>query len=263
MKLSMFLTKYFGKALMLALLLCFTATTLSAQVAGRKEGGTGRSVKGKLSPYGKIEVGMFKLQWFADINGGMRMFGSTSSISDLGLGFSGNAGVGYFFSDRFGLKGRVDYSRFSFTPGVTIESTSGTLIYGEAEAQGGAMSFSFEALTDLIPLLTKKTKVRNWRVILHGGLGYTSYNNKSYKEYQNDIDPDYFQDPVIKGNDDMGNIILGITPQYHISGRWSVNLDYSSFILLKQDFTLDNYNGVRSNGIGHISSVTLGLTFRP
>jgi hypothetical protein len=243
---------YFVKVSVLTLLFCFTTTTLTAQVQGRKEGVANVQPKGSLSPYGKIKVNWYKLGWFADINAGVRMFGSTSGLADLGAGFSGNAGIGFLFSDRFGLKGRMDYNRYKFTPGID----------GGPEARGTAMSFSLEATTDLIALI-KGSRVRDWRLALHGGFGYTSYSNKSFKEDRTADNPDYFNDPVIKGNDDMGHAIIGITPQYHLSGRWSINLDFSTFFLFKQDFTLDNYNGQRHDGLGNISNLTLGVTFRP
>jgi hypothetical protein len=247
------LTKTFGKASVLLLLLCFTTSTLVAQVQGRSSAQPRGASKASISPYGKIKTNWYKVGWFADINVGMRMLGATSAAADLGVGFSGNAGIGFLMSDRIGVKGRIDYNRFSFSPGIGAAP----------EAGGGAMSFSLEAVTDLIPLSTQKTKIRKWRIALHGGFGYTSYNNKSFKEDRLAQDSDYFNDPVIKGNDDMGHMILGITPQYHFDGNWSINLDFSSFFLFKQDFTFDNYNGERFNGIGNISNLTFGVTFRP
>jgi hypothetical protein len=254
MKERMNLTKSFGKASVLLLLLCFTTSTLVAQVQGRDAAKPKGAAKADISPYGKIEVSWFKLGWFVDLNCGTRMLGATSSAAKLGLGFSANGGIGYFFSDRFGLKGRMDYNRYTFSPGIGLMP----------EARGVAMSFSIEALTDIIPLVTGKTKFRDWRIELHGGVGYTSFANKAFKADRLKTNSDYFQnDPAIKGNDDMGHVIIGLTPQYHINGRWSINLDFSSFFLFKQDFTLDNYNGERFNGVGNISNLTLGITFRP
>jgi hypothetical protein len=246
-------TIFFGKTAVILLLLCFSATTLTAQVGGRKGSSAKGTVKGKITPYGSIETNWYKVGWFADLNGGIRLLGATSDAAKLGAGFSGNAGIGFLVSDRVGVKGRIDYNRFSFTPGIGAEP----------EATGGAMSFSLEAITDLIPLSTQQAKVRDWRVSLHGGFGYTSYNNRSFKENRLESNPDYFNDPIIKGNDDMGHMIIGITPQYHFNGRWSLNLDFSTFFLFKQDFTLDNYNGQRFDGIGNISNLTFGVTFRP
>lgn len=239
------LLRTYAKTTLLAFIVCFSITSLSAQ--------SNKSSKAKFSTYGPIETSWYRLGWFVDGNLGIRMFGATSEAADLGLGLSGNAGLGYLFSDAFGLKGRIDYNRYTFTPGIG----------GEVEARGTAVSVSFEAFTEIIALTTKSRQLSDWRILLHGGIGYTTFANKSFKDDRLEQDPDYFQDPYIKGNDDMANIIVGVTPQYHISGRWSVNLDISSFFLIKQDFTLDNYNGERFNGIGNITNASIGLTFRP
>jgi hypothetical protein len=208
--------------------------------------------KNGLSPHGPIKVNWYKVDWFVDMNLGTRMFGATSSATELGLGLNGNVGVGYLFSEKFGLKGRYDFSDFKFTPGIGSAT----------EARGNMNSFSLEAVTDLITLFTGSAPSR-WRLVLHVGLGYSTFSNKSFKQEQLNDNPDYFNDPVIKGNDDMGHILLGITPQYHINSRLSINLDFSTFVLLKQDFTFDNYNGKRIDGIGNVSTLSLGITFRP
>jgi hypothetical protein len=70
-------------------------------------------------------------------------------------------------------------------------------------------------------------------------------------------------DPAINGNDDMGHIILGLSPQYHLNGRVSINLDLTTFILVKQDFTFDNYNGIQHEGLGNLSALSFGITIRP
>lgn len=239
----------FTKVLALSLVLCLTSSIASAQLIQAKA-----TPKAHLSPYGKVETNWYKIGWFADINGGTRLLGAVSDAASLGAGLNVNAGVGFFITDKIGIKGRMDYNRFSFTPNTVLNTY---------EARGGAMSFSLEATTDLLPF-TSGSKIRDWRIELHGGFGYTSFANRALKEYGRDIDEDYFaEDPAIKGNDDMGHMILGLTPQYHISGRWSINLDFSSFFLFKQDFTFDNYNGKRFDGIGNISALSLGVTFRP
>lgn len=206
-----------------------------------------------ISPHGPIQVSWYNIYTFYEGNLGVRILGSTTDLTTLGAGLNVNAGIGHYFSERFGLKARIDYHRFKFSPGIQ----------SQPDAQGGAMSFSLEALTNVLNWVNNK-KFSKFRLALHGGLGYTSFNNRSFKENALEIDPEYFNDdPAIKGNDDMGHIILGLTPQFHINGRSSIQLDFSSFLLVKQDFTFDNYNGKRHNGIGNISAISLGFTFRP
>ncbi len=205
----------------------------------------------EVSPHGSIETSWYNLYWFYDVNVGTRLLGSTSNFTDLSAGLNMNAGIGYIFSEKFGLKGRIDHHRFSFTPGIE----------GAANAKGGAFSLSFEGLTNILSYF-QSNRFSNFRLNLHGGAGLTSYANRSYKEFRDELDKP-FDDPAIDGNDDMGHIILGLTPQYHINGRCSIQLDFSSFFLIKQDYTFDRYNHEKQQGIGYISALSLGFTFRP
>lgn len=200
--------------------------------------------------YSKAEAEYYKINWFGDISMGTRLFGANSSEAELNPGFNINAGLGYFFTERIGIKGRMDFNTYKLTPGIG----------DDAEAIGYTYSLSLEVITDLMSLIYGTTfKPKDWRIILHSGLGYTTYSGKDFKEnYEVQ-----FEDAYLKGNDDMGHIILGITPQYHLSTNWSVNLDLSTFLLIGQDFTFDNYNNERLDGLGNISALSLGLTFRP
>lgn len=243
------LNSSFGKVTALLIVLTLSTTALFGQDLNMSS-----KVKAHISPYGKVETNWYKIGWFADLNGGIRFLGATSDAATLGAGFNGNAGLGFFITDKIGIKGRVDYHRFSFSPNT---------VFNSYEARGGAMSFSLEATSDLLPF-TSGTKIRDWRIELHGGFGYTSFANQALKRYYTEDNADYFnEDPAIKGNDDMGHMILGITPQYHINGRWSIQADFSSFFLFAQDFTFDNYNGKRFDGIGNISTTSFGVVFRP
>ncbi|MDX1652575.1 MAG: hypothetical protein R3277_08790 [Brumimicrobium sp.] len=233
----------------LFLSLIVLSTGLYAQVEGRKTD-MGDTPKAKLSPYGKIDVNWYKLGWFVDLNGGTRLLGFTSDAVDLGPGFNGNMGIGIFLTDKFGLKARLDYSRFKFTPGFNTNP----------ESQGRMWSTSIEATSDLLPF-THGSKIRDWRIELHGGFGLSTYRNTDFADYIEDTRG--WEDPAIKGNDDMIHMILGITPQYHLSGRFSINLDFSTFFFFKQDYGFDTYNGERMNGVGTMLTSSLGITFRP
>lgn len=134
-------------------------------------------------------------------------------------------------------------------------------INGSTAMSGNAISLSGEGLLDLVALLNKSSFNR-YRIILHGGAGLTSYSNNDFKAYRDEIGQP-LNDPAINGNDDMGHILLGITPQWHLGGRWSLQADFSTFLLIKQDFTFDSHNGVRHDGLGNVSAFSVGLTFRP
>tara|TARA_B100000508_G_scaffold118450_1_gene98496 strand:+ start:402 stop:1142 length:741 start_codon:yes stop_codon:yes gene_type:complete len=239
----------FTKLFALSLVLAMTASLALSQDLNMKSG----SSKAHLSPYGKVETNWYKIGWFADLNGGVRLLGATSGAANLGAGFNGNAGLGFFVTDKIGIKGRIDYNTFKFTPGIG----------GNPEAKGRMVSLSLEATSDLLPF-TSGSKIRDWRIELHGGFGYSTFNNISWKENRLENNPDVWDnDPVFKGNDDMGHMIIGITPQYHINGRWSIQADFSSFFYFKQDFTFDNYNLEPLNGVGSMITTSFGVVFRP
>jgi hypothetical protein len=209
----------------------------------------------------------YKKGWFIDAQGGMRILGATTADASLAPGFSINAGLGYRFSDRFALKGRIDYNDFGFEPTTAEPTYSG--VTGSYEARGTGLSASFEAMINLI---TVRNKVANgtlkgnkaYKLDFHGGIGYTTFANRAFKDFFTDnFGSDFFSlDPLIRGNDDMGHVILGLTNSYDFNSRVSVNLDYSAFILIAQDYTFDSYNLVEHDGVGFISTISLGLTYR-
>lgn len=207
----------------------------------------------EVSRFGPIQTQWYKLQWFYDLNLGARFLGPSSDQVNLKPGLSLNGGIGYMFTDVFGLKGRMDYHRFSVAPGFN----------GSDINRAGSVSFSAELVTDLIPMFSgdESIKYRKYRLGVHTGLGITTVFNPDYKSYrENELGLEW-EDPFIKGNDDMAHIIFGFTPQYHINGRWSINLDISSYFQFIGDFTIDQFNQEKQNRSTVISS-TLGVTLR-
>lgn len=238
----------FGKLIALALALVLVMTT-SLSFAQDLNMGKG-TPKAQLSPYGKVKTNWYKIGWFADLNGGIRILGANSNKTSLGAGFNGNAGAGFFLTDKFGIKGRIDYNTFKFTPGIA----------GNPEANGRMLSLSLEATSDLLPF-TSGSKIRDWRIELHGGFGFSTFRNLNFVDYRESIPGYEFDDPVFKARDDMGHMIIGITPQYHINGRWSIQFDFSSFFYFKQDYTFDRVESL--NGVGSMLTSSLGIVFRP
>ena len=207
----------------------------------------------EVSKFGPIQSQWYKLQWFYDANIGARFLGPSSNEVNLKPGLSLNAGLGYMFTDVFGLKGRFDYHRFSVAPGFN----------GDPINRAGSISLSAEIVSDLIPLFSSNESIRyrKYRLGVHAGVGITSVFNPAYKNYRENELGLKWEDPFIKGNDDMAHIIVGFTPQYHINGRWSINLDISSYFQFIGDFTIDQFNQEKQNRSTVLSS-TLGLTFR-
>ncbi len=237
----------FTKLFALSLVLAMTTSLAFSQDNNMKSD----SPKAHISPYGKVETNWYKIGWFADLNGGVRLLGATSGAANLGAGFNGNAGLGFFVTDKIGIKGRIDYNTFKFTPGLN----------SSPDARGRMLSLSLEATSDLLPF-TSGSKIRDWRIELHGGFGFSTFKNTDFVEYRESINYE-FDDPLFKAREDMGHMIIGITPQYHINGRWSVQFDFSSFFYFNQDFTFDRYNVEKLNGVGSMISTSLGVVFRP
>ena len=222
------------KRFTLILLITLFTTTLSAQM-----------MRQNLS--GSLQINWHKTGWFIDGNAGIRALGETSNLATNGLGLSGNAGLGYFFNETFALKGRLDYNQFKAS-------------YGDKIDRSGSASASLEGVVRLLQLFSNK-KSRNFALNLHAGAGITSLRNPSLIDYREKVGivSNTF---LIKEQDDMGHIIVGITPQYHLNSRLSINLDISQFTQFKQDFTYDSHNSIDSKSITGIVSVTAGLTIR-
>lgn len=236
----------YKKTLFIVMATCFLSLVGHTQLNRTGSGSTK-----EISPFGAVESQWYKLQWFYDLNIGGRFFGPSSDAVNLNPGLSFNAGMGYMFKDIFGIKGRIDYHRFTVTPGFTNNSLN----------KAGSVSMSAEILTDLVPMFDDKD-YHKFRMGLHAGFGITSVFNPEYKSYREDELGKPWKDPFIKGNDDMVHIIAGVTPQYHINGRWSLNLDISSYFQFIGDYTIDQFNKEVQNRSALLST-SIGLTFRP
>jgi hypothetical protein len=223
------------KKIALLLLITLIATTASAQM---RPGST----------IGKLRIRWYKTGWFLDANAGIRLLGQSSDIATMNIGPSFNAGIGYFFNDKIALKGRIDYNQFATA-------------YGNVLDKSASLSASAEVMVRLLQVFANK-RSRHFSLNLHAGVGLTSLRNPSYIDFREDLGPEY-DDHFIKNQDDMGHIIVGLTPQYHFNSRLSINLDISHFTQFKQNTTYDTHNAVKANNVTGIISTSIGLTFRP
>ena len=211
----------------------------------------------------------YKKGWFIDAQSGVRILGSTSAGASLSPGLNVNGAIGYRFSERFALKGRLGYNSFGFEPASVSPDWAMVGAVDTYESRGTSVSTSFEAMINLI---TVKNRVSNrslkgnraYKLDIHAGIGWTSYANSPFKTYVTDVwgDDAFRLDPLVRGNDDMGHVIVGLTNSYDLNSRISLNLDASGFILIAQDYTFDSYNVVKHEGIGFISTISFGLTYR-
>lgn len=212
---------------------------------------------------GTIDINWYKSGWFLDANAGVHFLGQTSSNTDMNLGPSFNAGIGYFFNKKFAIKGRVDYNQFYVDYGelTTYNNNYNSSGFGDNIDRSGSLALSAQAQLRLLQVFNTK-RSRKASLVFHVGAGLTTLRNPSYINSKENQGVD-FDDPLFNGHDEMGHIIVGLTPQYHINSRWSINLDISHFTQFKQYYTYDTHNEVLSKDVTGIISTTLGLTFRP
>lgn len=197
---------------------------------------------------GKLHMLWYRQGWFIDGNAGVRFLGKTSDAADMKIGPTFNAGLGYLVNEKFGLKGRIDYNKI-----VTTSATQ--------EDIQNSFALSLEGVVKLIQVFGEE-RPRDFALILHGGAGLTAMFNPELREaVENDPNRE-FNDPGIKGTDDMFHVVIGITPQYHFNSKVSLNLDVSQFIQFKQFRTYDFSNAVKADGPTGLLGVSLGLTIR-
>lgn len=196
----------------------------------------------------KIEIFWYKVGWFAEGNIGMRNFGRRSEGVERIPGLAMNGTIGYMFNSSWGVKGRADYYNHTVRPG-----------FGDnPESKSHSVALSLLANADIIPMFNNGRKNQRFHFHVYGGAGLTTNWNPDWRAWRLETYGE-FVDPFIPGADDMGHIIMGITPQYAISSKFAISLDYSAFLLLEQDRTYD-YN-TKIGGPGAITSLALGLLY--
>lgn len=151
--------------------------------------------------------------WSIDIGGGLHQVGSTLTPGFAENVFGqGHIGYRYMFNEKFGL--RLDLGYNSFT--ANESSNPFTSNYYRA---------SLEGVVNLGNLLKFNSFTDRFNLLFHSGLGAASLN---------------VTEPIDNGGDLMAVINLGITPQYKLTDRFSLFLDFSSFIHFHQE---DNFDG--------------------
>lgn len=196
---------------------------------------------------GSLKINWYKTGWFLDANAGVRFLGETSPAADMLIRPSINGGIGYFFNEKFALKGRLDAHQFAASYNSKIDNSM-------------SIGASAEAVVRLLQVI-KYRRSRDFALNLHAGAGLTALINPSYRESIEDKGFDY--EGVLFNADNIGHIVVGITPQFHLNSRVSINLDISHFTQFKQFKTYDTHNGVDAKGVTGVLSTTVGLTFRP
>lgn len=190
-----------------------------------------------------------KAGMFFDLNVGSRFSGAKSDSVTLGAGIHVDGGIGYMFNGIIGIKGRLGFDTFK-----TIEVSNA----GD-EDKSLMISASLEGVLGIDQLANFGTP--GFGLNFHAGFGFSTITNPSWKQSKLDVAGFEFQDPMFKGNDDMVNVIFGLTPKYIINDNISVNADFSFIMLLKQDHTVDRYNSVVTEGMTNYMTGSVGITY--
>lgn len=156
---------------------------------------------------------------------------NTSNSHHIGLN------TRYMFNTNLGLMLGLGYDLFP-----TAEGTETTNQYGSLNIQG------VYNIGSLFKLPSKR-----FGLLLHAGGGIATMWNKDFAS-------DNASDPYIKGNDDIITLNAGITPQFKINNRFSVNIDLAYAFNLEQDRTF-NWSYVTENNRGSFYTASVGLTY--
>lgn len=173
--------------------------------------------------------------WAIDLGAGIHQAGSTLSPGySVGMFGQGNLGVRYMFNNRFGL--RLDLGYNSFTEDD-----------GSRPFKSNYYRASLEGIVNLGDVLKFHTWTNKFNLLMHGGIGAASLN---------------ITEPADNGGDLMTALNFGLTPQYKLTDRMSLFLDFSSLIHFYQD---DNFDGgqntaKRESNIS-LFNTSIGLSF--
>lgn len=150
--------------------------------------------------------------WTIDLGAGIQQAGSTVSDGYNTSTFGqGSFGVRYMFNERFGLRLDLGYNSFS--------DAEGSLPF-----KSNYYRANLESVLNLGNILNFDSWTERFNLLGHGGVGAGSLN---------------VTEPTDNGGDLIFSINFGITPQYQLSDRIALFLDFNTFINFSQDQNWD------------------------
>ena len=187
---------------------------------------------------------------FFDLNVGGRFLGNVSDSSTLTPGIHLDGGVGYMFNPIWGIKGDLGYD--------TYRSFKDNSMNNEID-RSYMIRASLQGLLSLSELFEFES--REFELMFHAGFGFASQINPSYKTRFTD-NGGVFEDPYFKGNDDMINVIFGISPKYRIRDHFMMSFDLSGLVLLQESNFVDAvFDNTVNQGTGFILNASVGITY--
>jgi hypothetical protein len=156
----------------------------------------------------------------------------------MGAGLNITGATGYMFSNIVGIRGVLGFDSFK------------TAVDGD-EAGVEDKSYMLRATLEGVLSISQIANFGTDKFDLnfHAGFGFASHVNPSWKEDRLAVDGFEFEDPALKGNDDMINVVFGLTPKYHINENISITADFSYVMLMKKDWTNDRSNNTAVEGL--------------
>ena len=164
---------------------------------------------------------------FLDLHLGGRIGGIHSELSKDAPGLHLDAGLGYMLTPVWGIKGSLGYDQLS---------SKGD--FNDVSIVDNSMSLraNLEAVANISADRGVTEKKANY--MFHVGLGLASQFHPDFKDslIASGVT---FNDPLIKGNDDMLSIMFGFTPQFKISNSLFLEADLSFIFLPMADGVFD------------------------
>lgn len=197
---------------------------------------------------GQNSTGDIPTGLFLDGNVGIRTGGGkvfTGNENKLNLHLDG--GAGYMFNKYYGIKGDLGFDFFSVKDIASPNPDKSLTLRANVQ---GVLSIS-----DLAQF-----GVPNFRLLLHAGPGLSSNFNPSFRQGAGNIK----NDRGLLGNDDMYNVLAGLTGQYHLSRVLSLNFDVTTIYQIKQNQYLERMyrpafiNDYNSNML----NISVGVQYR-
>ena len=195
-----------------------------------------------------------------DVNVGGRFGGAVAdSVPNYKVspGIHADGGVRYQLNELLSIRGGLSYDGFK-----TSRDKLNDLDTANLEDNSSLISGSIEAVVNLKKLKFMSFIPEKIGLNFHAGLGLSTMSNSNVKKFNtdNNITP---SDPGLKGNDDMVNIVFGLTPQYKLNDKISINLDLSTKLLVKQSLYVNPGQDSRLNDkMGNIFNVAVGATYK-
>jgi hypothetical protein len=163
-----------------------------------------------------------------------------------GLGISGKPGITELSHFEVGFRYMVDESW-----GLKFDFGSDRFRTGDNPELGSDYKrYSVQAIYNLGRNLRADERVGNFGLLAHGGLGYSSLKSLTRG-----------------GTDNIGHVIIGLTPQLYLSRSFALTLDTSFILNFTQHYNFDGLNPEREEGstlksfTGKMFNASLGLTY--